>query len=160
MSAYLIKPFAWSDMPLIRSWRARPHVVRWWGDAALEYEPEKLADTRIAMWVIELDGRPFAFVQDYDVHGWSPHHFDYLPTGSRGMDLYIGEPDMLGRGHGSGFLRQHVEGLFRRGVPAVGIDPHPDNYTAKRAFETANFTAVSGPVDTRWNRAILMERWA
>jgi hypothetical protein len=31
---------------------------------------------------------------------------------------------------------------------------------ARRAFEKAGFTAVSGPVDTAWSRAILMARRA
>ncbi len=110
------------------------------------------------MWIAETKARPFAFIQDYDVRAWSPHHFDYLPAGSRGMDVYIGEPEMLGLGHGSRFVRQHVDHLFSLGAPAVGIDPHPDNAAARRAFEKAGFTVASGPLDTRWSRAILMDR--
>ncbi|HEX5377122.1 MAG TPA: GNAT family N-acetyltransferase [Phenylobacterium sp.] len=157
---YVIRPVARADLPLIGRWRTLPHVARWWGEASVEPEIEKLADPRIAMWLVEQDGRPFAFVQDYDVHGWSPHPFAHLPPGSRGMDLYVGEPPMVGRGHGSRLLRQHVDDLFRRGVPAVGIDPHPDNGPARRCFEKAGFAAVAGPLDTPWGRAILMERHA
>ena len=102
---YAIRPVGEPDLPLIGSWRALSHVSRWWGDASLEPEREKLAEPRIAMWIVEIDARPFAFIQDYDVHGWSPHHFDYLPKGSRGLDAYIGESDMLGRGHGPLFIR-------------------------------------------------------
>ena len=76
------------------------------------------------------------------------------------MDLFIGEPDLLGQGHGARLLRQHVDRMFEGGVPAAGIDPHPDNAPARRAFEAAGFTAVSGPRDTPWGRAILMERRA
>jgi aminoglycoside 6'-N-acetyltransferase len=54
----------------------------------------------------------------------------YLPSGSRGLDVYIGEYDLLGLGHGSSLVRQHVDHLFSDGVPAVGIDPHPDNSAA------------------------------
>ena len=80
------------------------------------------------------------------------------PPGSRGMDLYIGEPDRLGAGHGSALVRQHVEALFARGAPAVGIDPHPDNAGARRAFEKAGFRFVRGPTETPWGLAVLMER--
>jgi aminoglycoside 6'-N-acetyltransferase len=62
------------------------HVVEWWGDPGVEREIEKLADSRIAMWVVEHNGRPFAFAQDYDVHGWDSHPFSHLPPGSRGID--------------------------------------------------------------------------
>jgi aminoglycoside 6'-N-acetyltransferase len=111
----------------------------------------------MALWIVERAGRPFAFAQDYACHAWDPHPFSYLPPGARGVDLYIGEPDMLDRGHGSALLRQQCDRLFAAGVPAIGTDPHPDNIRARRAYEKAGFVPVSGPVDTRWGRAILME---
>ena len=162
---YLIRPVGEADLALLRGWRAAPHVVRWWGDPALEPVEEALGDPRIALWIVELgiaelERRPFAFIQDYDVHAWTPHPFDHLPPGSRGMDVYIGEPDMLGLGHGSRLVRQHVDHLFSRGASAVGIDPHPDNAAARRAFEKAGFLVRGGPLDTRWGRAILMDRRA
>lgn len=76
------------------------------------------------------------------------------------MDVYIGELDLIGIGHGSSVVRQHVDHLMSCGAPAVGIDPHPENHAARRAFEKAGFKVVGGPVETRWNRAILMERLA
>jgi aminoglycoside 6'-N-acetyltransferase len=160
MDAYPIRAVTEADLPLIGAWRARPHVVEWWGEPDVEPEAEKLADPRIAMWLVEQDGRPFAFIQDYAVHDWDPHPFSYLPPGARGLDLFIGEPDMVGRGHGSRFLRQHVEWLFGQGVPAAGAHPHPDNLRARRAYEKADFAVVSGPVDTPWGRAVLMDRYA
>ena len=83
-----------------------------------------------------------------------------IPQPSRGMDLYIGEPDLVGSGHGSALVSQHVDHLFSQGIRAVGIDPHPDNAAAQRAFQKVGFIVVSGPVETRWGRAILMDRWA
>jgi hypothetical protein len=40
-------------------------------------------------------------------------------------------------------------------------EPHVVEYYARalRAYEKAGFKAVGGPLDTRWGRAILMERW-
>jgi aminoglycoside 6'-N-acetyltransferase len=158
-AAYIIRPVVAADLPLIARWREAPHVRRWWGDPDLEaLSREDLGDPRIAYSIVALEGRPFAFVQDYDVHAWPEHHFGHLPAGARGLDLYIGEPDLLHGGHGPRLLRQHVDTLFASGAPAAGIDPHPDNAAAIRAFEKAGFTIVGGPVDTRWNRAILMTR--
>jgi aminoglycoside 6'-N-acetyltransferase len=157
---YRIRAAGEADLALIRAWRARPHVVEWWGDPDVEPEAEKLADPNIDLWLAEFDGRPFAFLQDYLVHAWDPHPFRYLPLGARGLDLFIGEPEMVGRGHGSRFLRQHVDALFARGVPAAGADPHPDNLRAQRAYEKAGFAIASGPADTPWGRAVLMDRRA
>ena len=159
--SYRFRPAAVDDFPLLVRWREMPDVLRWWGaweDPANEYRAH-LADPNMALWIIEHEGRPFAFAQDYDCHAWDPHPFSHLPPGARGVDQYIGEPDMLDQGHGSAFLREHCDRLFDMGAPAVGTDPHPDNARAIHAYRKAGFKVVSGPVETRWGRAILMERW-
>ena len=159
MSDYRFRAATEADLPLLRAWRARPHVAEWWGDPGLEPEDEKMRDPLVAMWIVEHRGRPFAFAQDYGPHDWDGHPFAHLPPGARGIDQYIGEPDMIGRGHGSAFVSLHCERLFAAGAPAIGTDPHPDNVRARRAYDKAGFETVGGPVDTLWGRAILMERW-
>ncbi len=165
MTPYAFRPARAGDFPLLLRWRRTPDVRQWWGewrDAEAHFE-EELADPRIAMWIVEhsVPGgarRPLAYAQDYDPHGWDDHPFAYLPRGSRGIDQYIGEPDMLGRGHGSAFVRAHCDRLFAAGAPAIGTDPHPDNLRARRAYGKAGFAVASAPLDTLWGRAILMER--
>lgn len=116
-----------------------------------------IADPHTAAWIVEHHGRPFAYAQDYDVHAWPDHHFADLPPSSRGIDQSIGEPDMLDKGHGSAFVRLHVDRLFAAGAPAIGTDPHPDNARAIRAYEKAGFAVTGGPVETPWGRALLMQ---
>jgi aminoglycoside 6'-N-acetyltransferase len=111
------------------------------------------------MWIVEQRGRPFAYAQDYSPHDWTPHPFSHLPLGSRGIDQYIGEPDLIGHGHGSAFVREHCDQLFAAGAPVIGTDPHPDNGRAIGAYEKAGFKIMTAPVETRWGRAVLMERW-
>jgi aminoglycoside 6'-N-acetyltransferase len=72
-SAYRFRSMAEADLPLISRWRSTPHVIEWWGAPSVEDAGEKRTDPRIAMWIVELEGRSFAFAQDYNVHGWSPH---------------------------------------------------------------------------------------
>lgn len=156
---YEIRPATAEDATLVSRWRAHPHVHRWWGDEA-EPLADVIAEAGLRVWIVMLDGAPFAFIQDYDVHAWTPHHFDYLPKGACGMDVFIGEPAMIGAGHGPALVRQHVDRLFASGVPALGIDPHPDNLAARRAFQKAGFTLRGGPLETRWGRAVLMDRFA
>ena len=156
---YRFRPVEEADLPLLRAWRGEEQVRLWWGEPDVEDPAEMLADPNVAMWVVEWRGRPFAYAQDYDPHAWHAHPFAHLPPGARGIDQYIGEPDMLDRGHGSAFVRAHCERLFASGAPAIGTDPHPDNKRAIRAYEKAGFAVVSEPLDTRWGRAVLMERW-
>jgi aminoglycoside 6'-N-acetyltransferase len=154
---YAFRAATAADLPLLRRWRESPPVERWWGAPELEAEAEKLDDPRVAMWIVEREGRPFAFAQDYSPHDWAPHPFSHLPPGARGVDFYIGERDMLDRGHGTAFLRAYRDGLFAVGAPAIGADPHPDNLRARRALEKAGFRLTAGPMETRWGRAVLME---
>ena len=51
----------------------------------------------------------------------------------------VGEPTMLGKGHGSGYLRQLAIELLANGAPEVVIDPEADNIRACRAYEKAGF---------------------
>jgi hypothetical protein len=48
---------------------------------------------------------------------------------------------MLGRGHGSAFLRLLAGKLIREGAPLVAIDPIADNFRARRARETFHLPA-------------------
>ncbi len=162
---YGFRPATRDNLPMLRRWREEPEVLRWWGHweyPEAEFDAH-LADPAITLWIVEHHApgrppRPFAYAQDYACHAWEPHPFSHLPAGSRGVDQYIGEPDMLNRGHGAAFLRQHCDRLFAAGAPAIGTDPHPDNARAIRAYQKAGFTIAGGPVDTRWGRALLMER--
>jgi aminoglycoside 6'-N-acetyltransferase len=131
------------DLDLMDGWRQLPHVREWWGDPE-PFDPKDIADPRIAAMVVECDGSPFAYMQDYDVRGWKGHHLGYLPEGSRGIDQFIGEPGMIGLGHGPAFIRQRMMELFAAGAPAIGTDPHPKNARAIAAYEKAGFRIV-GP---------------
>ena len=73
------------DLGLLMEWQSRPHVSEWW-DQDEPYDEEDLADPRVSRWIVSARGRPFAFMQDYTVHGWEDHHLAGLPEGSRGID--------------------------------------------------------------------------
>jgi aminoglycoside 6'-N-acetyltransferase len=89
------------------------------------------------------------------VYSWPQPHFAWLPVGTRAIDAFIGEPEMLGRGHGARFLRLLVERLLSEGAPVVAIDPGVSNLRARRAYEKAGFRA--GPVvETGEGPAVLM----
>ena len=81
----------------------------------------------------------------------------YLPPGSRGIDQSIGVPELLGRGHGSAFIRQFIEGKLASGAPRIVTDPDPGNARAIRAYEKAGFSKTK-LVDTPDGVALLMVR--
>ncbi|MDN3622461.1 hypothetical protein [Methylobacterium isbiliense] len=56
--------------------------------------------------------------------------------------------------------RQHVDHLVHLGVPAVDIDPDPETMRARGAFARPGFERAAAPLDTRWDRAMLLHRFA
>ncbi len=93
-------------------------------------------------------------MQDYTVHGWDDHHFAHLPKGSRGIDQFIGAPDMMGLGHGSAFISARLQALFAAGAPVIATDPHPDNARAIAAYRKLGFKSLGPPMDTQWGRIL------
>lgn len=146
-----------ADLPLLRQWLQTPDAAAWWGD--LEDEMKNLAadlqEPGMRLWIVSLNQTPFAFLQDYDPHAWAEHPFNDLPKGTRGIDQTIGVPEMIGKGHGSAFIRQHVMRLFDEGAAVVCTDPDPANARAIRAYEKAGFVRYEQR-STEWGDCLLM----
>lgn len=153
---YEFRPVTRADLDLLLEWQKRPHVREWWDDTEPGDERD-LTDPRVARWIVTTQGRPFAYMQDYTVHGWEDHHFFDLPEGSRGIDQFIGEPDMLGQGHGPGFITARLKMLFEEGAPVVATDPDPGNARAIAAYRKAGFREFGPPTDTPWGRILPMK---
>lgn len=141
-------------LALLAEWQSEPHVRRWWH--AEPFDAEDLADPRVAPWIVSLAGRPFAYMQDYTVHGWDGHHFAALPPGSRGIDQFIGEREMIGCGHGSAFIRQRMNALFDNGAPVIATDPHPDNEAAIAVYKKLGFEPLGAALETQWGLILPM----
>lgn len=156
MPTYSFRHTTVDDFDLLQAWRREPHVAEWW-DGSTSYTADDLRDARLAMRIVEADAKPFAFMQDYDVHGWEGHHFAYLPRGSRGMDQFIGDPAMVGCGHGSAFIAQRMGELFAAGAPILAVDPHPNNARAVAAYQKIGFRIAGKPRESEWGLILPME---
>jgi aminoglycoside 6'-N-acetyltransferase len=155
---YGFAPMTSADLPLIRRWLETPHVSEWWHDPAEQFElvSGDLDHPDMAQYVVASDGRPFAYLQCYNLSDWNTG-FGAQPSGTRGLDQFIGEADMLDRGHGSAFIRVFTEHLLAKGAPRVVIDPDPANARAIRAYEKAGFSKER-VVETPDGPALLMVR--
>jgi aminoglycoside 6'-N-acetyltransferase len=156
--AYAFRPMSASDLPVIKRWLETPHVHEWWHDPAEQFElvSGDLDHPDMAQFIVTADGREFAYLQCYNLSAWNCG-FGRQPEGTRGIDQFIGEADMLGRGHGSGFVRAFAEQLLAAGTPRVVTDPDPANIRAIRAYEKSGFRR-DRLVDTPDGTALLMVR--
>jgi aminoglycoside 6'-N-acetyltransferase len=154
------RPVGDDDLDLLRAWFTAPHVARWWGDD-LE---ESLGEVRQAMaepstepFLILLDGRPVGYIQRYDIHAEADHPYRDQPPGTIGIDLTIGEADLIGKGLGPRVIEAFVRAIFARGAPRVIIDPEPGNIRAIRAYFKAGFREFDRR-QTPFGPAVMMAR--
>lgn len=147
--ALAFRPLAEADFPLMHRWLHQPHVSRWWGEpptlerVAEHYSPRVLGEEKVESYLALGDGSPIGYLQLYFLDDYPQHREAAgLETGVAGVDMFIGEPDLLYRGLGPWMLGQFLdEVVFTRSeVQACIIDPAPDNAAAIRAYEKAGFS--------------------
>ncbi len=156
---YQFNPVSAMELPLIGQWLERPHVREWWGDPArgMASIAAHIDDAAIDVFIVHHDDKPIGYIQSWDPHAEADHPCRDQPIGTRGIDQFIGEPEFIGRGHGSAFIRLFVARLFADGAPRVVTDPNPSNARAIRAYTKAGFR----PIDHRHTisgAALLMGR--
>jgi aminoglycoside 6'-N-acetyltransferase len=154
---YTFKPVTQSDLPLLEVWLQAPEIVTWWGDPVEQAELLRadIHEPRMQMELVLFKGRPFAYLQSYEVHAWPQPHLDHLPIGSRAIDTFIGDDAMIGRGHGSAYLRNMALRLQVEGAPMIAIDPTEANLRAIRAYKNAGFR-IDSPFTSREGPGVLM----
>jgi len=155
---YAFHPMSSGDLALIRRWLETPEVVRWWGQPDEQYAlvSGDLDHPDMDQFIVAMGDQAFGYIQCYAMSTWN-QGFGAYPPKTRGIDQFIGEPDMIGRGHGSSFIRQFVDTLLISGIPRVVTDPDPDNGRAVRAYAKAGFQSER-LVDTPDGQALLMVR--
>jgi aminoglycoside 6'-N-acetyltransferase len=157
-TVYVFRRMTVADLPLLQGWLAMPHVREWWGDPDEQYAlvSGDLKDPAMDQYIVAANGDPFGYLQCYDLTAWNAG-LGPQPPGTRGIDLFIGKPDMIERGHGSALLRHFVDDLLRKAVPRIVTDPSPVNARAIRAYEKAGFER-DHVVNTPDGPALLMIR--
>ena len=143
-----LRPATLTDVPLLAQWDAQPHVRAATGrqddDDLLDWA-EELAVLRPphGLLVAELDDRPIGMIAYTDPATEPTHYWGDCEPNLRAMDIWIGEPDCLGRGFGTQMMRQALDLLFAvPAVTAVLLDPRADNVRAQRFYERLGFVAV------------------
>ncbi|MBW5433426.1 acetyltransferase [Bradyrhizobium canariense] len=156
--AYTFRPMTAADLPLIRRWLREVHVREWWGDPDEQFAlvSGDLDEPAMEQFIVLAGDKPFGYLQCYRLTAWNTG-LGPQPEATRGIDQFIGEGDMIGRGHGSALIRQFADAQLRQGLPRIVTDPDPLNARAVRAYEKAGF-APDRMVETPDGAALLMVR--
>jgi aminoglycoside 6'-N-acetyltransferase len=153
-SLYAFVPLREMDLDLVRRWLLEPHVKRWWDDGVKTPYPDAvIADYREAIrgldptyhYIATIDGRAVGMFQHYRISD-SPDYAEALALGEDavGVDLFIGEAELVGRGHGPAMLRQFLRDIALpfHGLDVCVIGPSVKNVAAIRAYEKTGFRAL------------------
>lgn len=165
--AISFRPVTEADLPTLAGWLRQPHLVEWWGDPDEELdlirETIKGSDGTEGFLFL-IDGEPAGYIQS-----WLPERYAHdakwlaeapwlarVPKGALGIDIFVGDPECVGRGAGSAALSAFCRRLFAAGAPHLIIDPDSANLRAVRCYAKAGFRPYDrheGPKET----TLLME---
>jgi aminoglycoside 6'-N-acetyltransferase len=144
------------DLRVLHEWLQREHVRRWWrehetyDEVVRHYLPAIEGREPTDLYLIVSDGKTAGFIQTYrtDDH---PEYRDLVEVeeGVAGVDLFLADEELTGRGLGSEVLREFVRDVVfaEPATQACIADPDTDNLASIRAFEKAGFAAVRQFVD-------------
>jgi len=135
------------DLPLIHGWLQRPHVARWWTrretleEVEEHYLPAIEGVVPSHHHLILLDERPIGLIETYLVADFAEEWPVEAGPGVAGVDLFIGEEELLHRGLGPQILRTFLRDVVFAdpAVAACVAGPDVRNQTSIRAFEKAGF---------------------
>ncbi|HVC42438.1 MAG TPA: GNAT family N-acetyltransferase [Candidatus Saccharimonadales bacterium] len=147
-----------ADLARIVAWRNSPHVREWWDPddplltAAAAVEELGLrggGDHQTTSCIIELAGEPVGYIQCYPWDAEEAYLAEIglsLPPGSWGLDVFIGDPLLAGRGIGSRAVTLLSDHLFtEESATAVALITEVSNARAQAAYVHAGMRVSGEP---------------
>ncbi|MGL4727502.1 MAG: GNAT family N-acetyltransferase [Bosea sp. (in: a-proteobacteria)] len=156
--ALSLHPFTPVDIGLVEQWLAEPHLARFWltgpGDHATKLERhrsrfiEAMEIAWLAPFTLRLRDDGGTDSEPQRIGAVFLRHVNAMPywrshaiaRETIGIDLFIGEAGLMGRGHGKRAIRLAAQAAFSdQEVKALMADPDPRNQSAIAAFKAAGF---------------------
>lgn len=152
MSKLILRNATHADVPTLERWDLEPHVIsatsddvnapKAFGDT---YWPDELTmqDEFYQYFIAELDGRPIGAMQIIDPYNEKTHYWGEIEPNLRAVDIWIGDADDLGKGHGETMMRLAFPLCFADpAVTAIIIDPLASNTRAHKFYQRIGFQPV------------------
>lgn len=132
------------DLQLLESWMTREHVKSAVPDLDWKWKEELSEEVEWREQLIaELDSRPIGFVQIIDPAKETSHYWGDIGPNKKAVDIWIGEADVLGKGHGTEMMHLTLDRCFvDTQVEEVIIDPLTSNKSAIRFYQRIGFEMV------------------
>lgn len=157
MKAMSFRPLVPSDMDLLTRWLNEQHLRTHYQrtpmtreEVRTKYLPRTRSDSLGRCHVAQEDGVPFGKIQCYRNVDFPSYATEIGVEEGTSVDLFIGEPALLGKGIGVAMLRSYVDNVvFRefREERNCYICHAADNVKAIRCSSTAGFVHVRDVVE-------------
>ncbi|MBI2791842.1 MAG: GNAT family N-acetyltransferase [Gammaproteobacteria bacterium] len=151
------KPLLPEYYHLMQKWINTPHVATWWGegktwsfeDIESKYDSyvhgfkEINGKKRpIKGYVIFCDNIPIGYIQYYDAYHFPRDGYQLLnlPPSLASIDLFIGEPEYLGKGLGVALLKQFITQFVWQHFDNCFVDADANNAQAIHTYIKAGFS--------------------
>lgn len=167
----LVRELDEEDVVLMANWLSDPRVLEYYEgrdrphDVARVQEkylgPPKSATT---CCIVEWDGAAIGYIQFYPLSAYPDHEqslYGHRTGGAiYGIDLFIGEPELWGRGIGTELVAAMTEYLFdAKEADKVAIDPQTRNARAIRCYEKAGFRKVKLLPEHELHEGVMRDCW-
>ncbi len=146
-----LRPLTPEDAPLLLRWLTDSRNLEYWEGPGTVFTPERIQEDfyqdgwNASQCIIQYEGRDIGYMQAYelDEEMFREYQYPYTPERVFGIDQFIGEPELWGKGIGRRFIGLLCRWLHEaRGAKAVVLDPHGDNPRAIRCYEACGFRKV------------------
>ena len=161
---FAFKKITTADLPILFAWFKEPHVYKWWPtleeNELLEKFLQRIRSKDTFGYLVFLNNHPIGYLQYYYIDrsnekagSWLPP----LPDTTIGTDQFIGNPEYIGKGYGTLFIKQFIQELptIESRITTIILDPDPTNTAAIKCYEKVGFIPV-GIYETPWGQALLM----
>ena len=132
------------DADMLYAWQEQPFLREQLGDDDWQWH-EELA--KHPSWreqlIAELDGQPMGYVEIIDPALEESHYWGDCESNLRALDIWIGIPELLGRGLGTQMMQLALQRcFFDAETKGVLLDPLSANTKAHRFYEKLGFKFV------------------
>lgn len=162
-----LRPLEEADAPLLLRWLTDRRVLEYWEGPSAVFTPQRIkehyfeGEWNASRCIIQYEGKDVGYVQAYqlDEEMCEEYHYPHPGLLAFGIDQFIGEPGLWGKGIGRRFLRLLLGFLEKQGAQAVVLDPHTDNTRAIRCYEACGFKKLALLPRHELHDGVLVDCW-
>ncbi len=138
-----------NDFKMLYFWQNTTHVKKFWdSNDNFTYEEicnkysKRLDEGKINLYIFSIDNVDIGFIQSYSVDKLDSYKVSGI---TKGIDIYIGDPNYVYKGHGKLIIRQFIQYFIFNDVliEYVVVDPEVRNKSAIKAYKKAGFRHVN-----------------